>query len=92
METKPDEDTVISSQLNEMKTELKKIADLKDLPSTFESFENQLSDILNEITTIRNSIDHLKEETAQLKKRNRDQEKKQGSGISKKKMPNWILN
>jgi len=49
---------------------------LKDLPSKFESFENQLSDIFKEITTIRSNKDHLKEENAQLKKRNRDLEEK----------------
>jgi len=75
METKPDEDTVISSQLNEMKTEMKKLGSLKDLPSKCESFENQLSN-LYEITTIRSSMVHLKEENAQLKKRNRDLEEK----------------
>jgi len=83
METKIDEDTMISFHLNEVKTELKKLGGLKDLPSIFESFENQLSDILNEITTIRSNMDHLKEENAQLKKRNRDLEEK---------MPNWTLN
>jgi len=83
METKPDEDTMISSQLNEMKTELKKLGGLKHLPSKVESFENQLSNILNEITTIRSNMDHLKEENAQLKKRNRDLEEKNA---------NWILN
>jgi len=36
METKPDEDTMILSQLNEMKTELKKLSGLKDLPSKLE--------------------------------------------------------
>jgi len=66
-----------------MKTELKKIGGLKDLPRKFESFENQLSDIFKEITTIRSSMDHLKEENAQLKKRKR---------VLKNKMPNWILN
>ena len=76
METKPDEDTMISSQLNEMKTELKKLGGLKDLPSKFERFENQLSDIFKKITTIRSNLDHLKEENAQLKKRNRDFEEK----------------
>jgi len=76
METKPDEDTMISSQLNEMKTELKKLSGLKDLPSKFESFKNQLSNTLNEITTIRSNVDHLKEENAQLKKRNKDLEEK----------------
>jgi len=76
METKLDEHTTISSQLNEMKTELKKLGGLKDLPSKFESFENQLSDISNEITTIRSNMDHLKEENAQLKKRNRGLEEK----------------
>ena len=83
VETKIDEDTMISFQLNEVKTEWKKLGGLKDLPSIFESFENQLSDILNEITTIRSNMDHLKEENAQLKKRNRDLEEK---------MPNWTLN
>ena len=67
---------MISSQLNEMKTELKNLGGLKDLPSKFESFENQLSDILNEITTIGSNMDHLKEENAQLNKRNRDLEEK----------------
>jgi len=43
-----------------MKTELKKLGGLKDFPSKFESFENQLSDISKEITTIRRSMDHLK--------------------------------
>jgi len=76
METKLDEDTMISSQLNEMKTELKKLGGLKGLPSKFESFENKLSDILNEIITIRSNMDHLKEENAQLRKRNRDLEEK----------------
>ena len=76
METKPDEDTMISSQLNEMKTELKKLGGLKDLPNKFKSFENQLSNILNEITTIRSNMHHLKEENAQFKKRNRDLEEK----------------
>jgi len=76
METKLDEDTMISSQLNEMKTELKKLGGLKDLPSKFESFENHLSDILNEITTIRSNVNHLEEENAQLKKRNRCLEEK----------------
>jgi len=83
METKPDDDTMISSQLNEMKSELKKLGGLKDSPSKFKSFENQLSNILNEITTIRSSMDHLKEENAQLRKE---------TGILKKQMPNWILN
>jgi len=32
---------MISSQLNEIKTELKKLGDLKDLPSSIESFENK---------------------------------------------------
>jgi len=83
METKPDEDAMISYQLNEMKTELKKLGGLKDLPSKFESFENQLSNILNEITTIRTNRDHLREENAQLKKRNRDlEEKKCQTGFS----------
>ena len=76
METKLDEGTMISSQLHEMKTELKKLVGLKHLPSKFESFQNQLSDILNEITTIRSNLDHLKEENAHLKKRNRDLEEK----------------
>jgi len=39
METKLDEDTMISSQLNEMKTELKKLGGLKDLHSKFESLK-----------------------------------------------------
>ena len=34
----------------------------KDVPSKFESFENQRSNILNEITTFRSNMDHLKEE------------------------------
>ena len=76
MEAKLDEDTMISSQLNEMKTELKKLGGLKDLLSKFERFENQLSDIFKKITTIRSNLDHLKEENAQLKKRNRDFEEK----------------
>ena len=66
---------MISSQLNEMKTELKKLGGLKDLPSKCESFENQLSNIY-EITTIRSNTDQLKEENAPLKKRNRDLEEK----------------
>jgi len=64
MEIKLDEDIMISSQLYEMKTELKKLGGLKDLPSKFESFESQLSNILNEITTIRSNMDHLKDENA----------------------------
>jgi len=82
METKRDEDKMISSRLNEIKTELKKLGGLKDLPSKCESFEKQLFDIFEEITTIRSKMDHLKEENAQLKKRNRDLEKKCQTGFS----------
>jgi len=55
-----------------MKSELKKLGGLKDLPKKIECHEIQLSNIFKEITTIKSNMDHLKEENAQLKKINRD--------------------
>jgi len=74
METKPDEGTMISSQLNEMTTELKKLGGLKGYPANLKDLKNKLSNIFNEIITIRSNMDHLNEENALLKTRNRDLE------------------
>ena len=76
METKPDEGTMISSQLNETKTELKKLDGLKDYPANLKDLKNKLSNIFSETTTIRSNMDHLNVENALLKKRNRDLEEK----------------
>jgi len=78
METKLDENTMISSQLNDMKSELKNLGCLKDLPRKFDLNVLKINFLIyskrSPLSEARWIIS--KEENAQIKKRNKDLEEK----------------